>query len=170
MRRTERDGPFTEFVVTASPRLQRTAYLMCGDRHRAEDVVQTALAKLYVAWDRVESSGTEFAYARQIVVRACIDEARRPWFRREVTTGRDPAEAQAPPEFSHVETPVLEALRQLPPGQRAAVVLRYWNDLSVEESAQVMGCSRSTVKTQASRGLDQLREALTAPDHDRSTR
>lgn len=170
MKRSERDDSFTQFVVTASPRLQRTAYLMCGDRHRAEDVVQTALAKLYVAWDRVESSGTEFAYARQIVVRACIDEARRPWFRREVASGRDQTEVPAASEFSHVEVPVLDVLKQLPPGQRAAVILRYWNDLSVEETAQVMGCSRSTVKTQSSRGLEQLRQALTTPTPDRSTR
>ncbi len=79
MKRTERDRAFTEFVASATPQLQRTAYLMCGDRHRAEDVVQTALTKLYVAWERA-SSETVYAYARQIVVRACIDESRRPWF------------------------------------------------------------------------------------------
>lgn len=170
MRRDERDRRFTEFVVAASPQLQRTAFLMCGDRHRAEDLVQTALTKLYLAWDRVAPSGAVHGYARQIVVRSCIDDFRRPWRRREVADGRD-REVAAASEFSHVETPVFAALRELPPRQRAAVVLRYWNDLSVEETARIIGCSPNAVKTHSSRGLERLRRALADhPDLDRSAR
>jgi RNA polymerase sigma-70 factor (sigma-E family) len=160
MRRAERDRRFTEFVVEASPRLQRTAFLLCGDRHRAEDLVQVALTKLYVAWDRVDRTDTVHAYARQILVRACIDESRRPWRSREVIDGQDRTELAASPVETHVGSPVFEALHALPPGQRAAVVLRYWNDLSVEDTARAIGCSRSAVKTQAARGLERLRRAL----------
>jgi len=167
MNRAERDRRFTEFVVAASPQLQRTAFLMCGDRHRAEDLVQTSLVKLYVAWDRV-GPDTAHAYARQVLVRSCIDESRRPWFRRELATDHDHSELPAPDDPSHVETPVFEALRRLPPQQRAAVVLRYWNDLSVEETARLIGCSRSAVKTHAARGLDRLRQSLAQPQTDRS--
>jgi RNA polymerase sigma-70 factor (sigma-E family) len=169
MKRAERDRRFTEFVVAASPQLQRTAFLLCGDRHRAEDLVQTSLVKLYVAWDRVDED-TAPAYARRILVRACIDESRRPWFRREVASGGDHRELPAPDDPSHLETPVFDALRQLPPQQRAAVVLRYWNDLSVEETARVIGCSTSAVKTHASRGLERLRQSLAQPQDERSAR
>ncbi|QNN54086.1 SigE family RNA polymerase sigma factor [Nocardioides mesophilus] len=160
MRRSDRDRRFTQYVVARSPQLTRTAYLLCGDPHRAEDLVQIALTKLYLAWDRVDRSDTIDAYVRQILVRACIDESRRPWRRREVTDGQDRSGMPGKETEPQVESAVFAALRALPPGQRAAVVLRYWNDLSVEETARLIGCSRSTVKTQASRGLERLRAAL----------
>lgn len=162
---------FTRFVETRSANLVRTAYLLCGDRHRAEDVVQIALAKLYVAWSRARRTDSVDAYARQVLVRVCIDESRRPW-RRELSSAEPWVDAEVVPGDLPFESPVLDELRRLPSGQRAAVVLRYWQDLSVEDTARLMGCSRSTVKTQAARGLDRLRAALTAQavprgaDHD----
>ncbi|QWZ09698.1 SigE family RNA polymerase sigma factor [Nocardioides panacis] len=160
MRRSERDLRFTKYVAARSGQLTRTAYLLCGDRHRAEDLVQIALTKLYVAWNRVDRSATIDAYVPQILVRASIDESRRPWRRREVADGHDRGHLPARDGEPDVGSPVFAALAALPPGQRAAVVLRYWNDLSVEETARLIGCSRSTVKTQASRGLERLRAAL----------
>lgn len=160
MKRADRDRRFTEFVISASPWLQRTAFLICGDRHHADDLVQIALTKLYVKWDRVGSSDSLRAYTRQILVRACIDESRRPWRRREVIDGADRSDLVPAPAPELVDSAVFDALRALPSGQRAAVVLRYWNDLSVEETARMIGCSKSTVKTQAARGLDRLRQAL----------
>ena len=162
MRRGDRDRRFTEYVVARSPQLTRTADLLCGDRHRAEDLVQVALTKLYLAWDRVDRSDTIDAYVRQILVRASIDESRRPWRRREVDDAQGGVTFTAPEVESHLGSVVFDALRALPRGQRAAVVLRYWNDLSVEETARLLGCSQSTVKTQASRGLQRLRAALNA--------
>jgi RNA polymerase sigma-70 factor (sigma-E family) len=154
-RRAERDREFAAYVAARSPQLLRTAYLLCGDRHRAEDLVQVTLTKLYVAWERVEKRDALDAYARQAMVRASGDESRRPWRRREVPSGDDRAAVGG--------SAVFDELRRLPPRQRAAVVLRYWNDLSVEETATLMGCSANAVKTHAARGLAKLRVALAAP-------
>lgn len=157
--RERRDREFTAYVAERSVDLKRTAYLLCADPHRAEDLVQTALTKLYVAWDRIERRGAVDAYARQILVRAAIDESRRPW-RREFATDRPPEGALPFPEY---DDGLLAELAALPPRQRTAVVLRYWNDLSVEETARLMGCTASTVKTQAARGLERLRTLLATP-------
>lgn len=154
-----RDREFTHFVEQSSAQLSRTAYLLCGDRHRAEDVVQIALAKMYIAWSRMRRADSIEAYARQVLVRVCIDESRRPW-RRETAQADPRIDAADPRGDLPFESPVLDELRRLPAGQRAAVVLRYWHDLSVEETADLMSCSRSTVKTQAARGLERLRGVL----------
>ena len=156
-----RDQEFVEFVETASPSLRRTAYLVCGDRHKADDIVQDALYKLYLAWPRVQRVGSPFAYARRMVVNAAYDGRRRPW-RREVAIADVPDRPRAD-DFTagHADRDeVLEALRALGPRQRACVVLRYYEDLSVEQTAEILGCSTGTVKSQASRGLDTLRQAI----------
>lgn len=155
-RRERRDREFTAYVEARSVDLKRAAYLLCGDSHRAEDLVQAALTKLYVAWERVERRGALDAYARQILVRTAIDESRRPW-RREVISEHAHEVASTAEEY---DDELLAELAKLPPRQRAAVVLRYWNDLSVEETARLMDCSPSTVKTQAARGLERLRTLL----------
>lgn len=155
--RERRDREFTEYVSARSTDLKRAAYLLCGDAHRAEDLVQIALTKLYVAWEKVERRGATDAYARRILVRAAIDESRRPW-RREVVSEHAPERAVVVEEC---DDSLLAELAKLPPRQRAAVVLRYWNDLSVEETARLMDCTPSTVKTQAARGLEKLRALLT---------
>lgn len=143
--------------------LRRVAYLVCGDWHAAEDLVQTALAKLYVAWPRITTEGAEDAYVRRIIVRAHLDEKRRPWRREQV--GLDGFDAAAP------ETPSIEdadalmtALKALPERQRATVVLRYWCDLSVDETARDLDCSAGTVKSQTARAMTNLRTALSFDD------
>ena len=137
---------------------------MCGDWHRAEDVLQTALSKLYVAWPRIHHDGREDAYVRQIIVNANIDDTRRPWWRRE-RPGLDGFDfASREPLPTEDRSALLEALLQLPPMQRKVVVLRHWLGLSVEETAADLRISTGTVKGYSSRALERLREALV--DHD----
>lgn len=152
----ERDG-FVEFVQDRGSALRGTAYLICGDWHRADDALQDALHKLYLAWPRVRRAGNLFAYARRSVVNAALYEGRRSW-RREHAYADPPdrpvddfATGQA------IRDEVVRALATLAPRQRACVVLRYYEDLSVEQTAEVLGCSTGTVKSQVSRALTTLR-------------
>lgn len=159
MRRSERDEAFNEYVAARRGQLARTAYLLCGDRHRAEDLVQTALTKLYVAWPRLQRDGNVDAYARRVVVNAHIDETRRPWRReRAGLDGVDPAaEPGLAPEDGDL---LMAALAALPEGQRRVVVLRHYWGLSVEETAADLGCSTGNVKSQTSHALRRLESAL----------
>ncbi len=156
--RTADETEFRDYVTGHLAGLRRTAYLLCGDWHQAEDIVQTALTKLYLSWRRVRERGALDSYVRQIVVRTYIDEGRRGW-RRERPT------AQLPDSVGREELPddrmfLLRALAQVPSRQRAALVLRFWEDLSVEETAHALGCSEGTVKSSTARGLDNMREVL----------
>ncbi|GAA1675382.1 SigE family RNA polymerase sigma factor [Kribbella yunnanensis] len=158
----DRDQEYVEFVAAASASLRRTAFLVCGDWHRADDVVQDALCRLYRSWPKVDRDGNPLAYARRTVVNAALDSGRRPW-RREVPTADLPADrvTHADPAAGHADRDeVLTALATLAPRQRACVVLRYYEDLSVEQTARILGCSEGTVKSQAARGLDTLRTAI----------
>lgn len=155
------EAEFVAFVAARRPHLRRIAYALCGDWHRAEDLVQTALAKLYVAWPRLHRAGAEEAYARQIIVRANIDESRRPW-RREHAGADTPDLAGAESTAVEDRSELVQALQRLSPMQRKVVVLRHWLDLSVEETARELGVSTGTVKSHTSRGLAALHAALTA--------
>jgi len=150
---------FDAFVASSSDRLLRTAYLLCGDRGHAEDIVQVALMRTARRW-RTASEHPE-AYARRVVVNLAKDRWR--------SLGRRPAELplEVDPEIDQRATSVLldrdqlvQAAQQLPPGQRAVLVLRYFDDLSVEDTAAALGCSTGTVKSQTSRALENLRAAL----------
>lgn len=155
-------GPpdFEQYVAARRTSLRRTAYLLCGDWDRAEDVVQDALARLYVHWRRASRAGSVDAYARRTVVNAFLAEGRRPW-RRERSTAAVPDTAYADPTTtSDSRDALLQALAQLGPSQRAIVVLRYWDDLSIEETAEILGTSTGNVKSQAARGLAHLRTVL----------
>lgn len=160
-----RDEEFSAFVLARRPELLRSAYLLtAGDWHGAEDLVQTALAKLYVAWPRVRRTGTQVGYAWRILVNAHIDEVRRPRWRREQSVAAppdtaDPGALAAFPDGLDGGT-VRAALAALPPGMRAAVVLRHWADFNVEDTAQILGCSAGTVKSQTAKGIAKLRELL----------
>jgi RNA polymerase sigma-70 factor (sigma-E family) len=158
--RAEDDLAFREFARSRSMALRRTAYLLCGDWHLAEDLVQTALIKLYRSWSRVRTSPTFDNYARRIVVRCWLDEQRRPWRRRETRDGVVPETAyhDRPQEISDA---LLTALARLPRKQRAAVVMRYCDDMSITDVATALRCSEGTVKSQTSRGLDALRQIVT---------
>lgn len=156
--RRGREAGFTEYVTARHDHLWRIAYALTGDRHRAEDLLQTALTKLYVAWPRVQAADQPDAYARQVLVRANIDESRRPW-RREVPVEAH-AEAAAPAPAPGPDDVLLEALAQLAPMQRRCVLLRHWLDLSVAETAAELGVTEGTVKTHTSRGVARLQALL----------
>ncbi|NES13864.1 MULTISPECIES: SigE family RNA polymerase sigma factor [Micromonospora] len=156
---SDRDTAFAEYFAARSDAMRGTAYLLCGDWHRAEDLVQTAFTKLYLVWNRVSRHEVLDAYVRQILVRAFLDERRRGWWRRE-RVGGDDADRPNPPESPESRLVMLQALAALAPRQRAVLVLRYWEDLSVEETAALLGCSPGTVKSQAARGLENLRGLL----------
>ena len=160
MARATRDEEFSEYVAQRRTQLRRIAYLLCGDVHKAEDLVQTALMKLYVAWNRVQRAGNVDAYVRRILVNSGIDESRRPWHReRAGLDGVDPVMAEG--LATEDRRALMEALATLPPGQRQVVVLRYFLDLSVEETASDLHCSTGTVKSQSSRALARLNDLLT---------
>jgi RNA polymerase sigma-70 factor (sigma-E family) len=165
MPRLPRDEEFSAFVRARRADLLRSACLLtAGDTHLAEDLVQTALARLYVAWPRVRRSGTQDAYARRIIVNAHIDEVRRPRWRRErivpeLPDGPGPAQPGTLPGGIDGEA-IRAALAALPPRMRAAVVLRHWMDLSVEETADLLHCSEGTVKSQTAKATARLRGLL----------
>jgi RNA polymerase sigma-70 factor (sigma-E family) len=160
MNRASRDDEFAAFVAARQTHLRRIAYAVCGDWHRADDLLQTALVKLYVAWPRLHRDGREEAYTRQIIVRANIDEHRRPW-RREQSglDGHDPVARTGLPVEDR--SALFDALQALPVMQRKVVVLRHWLGLSVEETAHELGISTGTVKSHSSRGLEKLQAVLT---------
>jgi RNA polymerase sigma-70 factor (sigma-E family) len=156
--RPQEQADFEAYVAARAAALRRTAYLLCGDWHQAEDVVQNALTKLYLAWRRVEKRDGIDAYARQIVVRCVLDERRRGW-RRERPVLVLPDVVGVDPSSDDREI-LLAALAAVPPQQRAVLVLRYWDDVSIAETASMLGISEGAVKSASSRGLDNLRRAL----------
>lgn len=154
------DLDFATFYAAAWPRLLRTTYAVAGDRQLAEDAVQVALANAYAAWPRVCRATDPFAYVRKAAVNAALAQRRKAHRRRE-TTVEVPPEQRVPVGADPVErTTVLGAVRALPPRQRAVVVLRYYEDLSEQQIADVLGCRPGTVKSQASAALATLRGSL----------
>ncbi|MEV0158269.1 sigma-70 family RNA polymerase sigma factor [Micromonospora sp. NPDC050686] len=163
-RPSERDREFTEFVTARRTALVRVATLLVsGDLAKAEDVVQTALTRLYLAWPRVRPDTVD-AYARRCVVNAATDERRSLFRRREQVRAQlpDVATVDAP---DGDETQVLALLATLPTSMRTAVVLRYVEGLSVAETADAMRCSEGNVKSQSARGLERLRAIFPAQVH-----
>jgi RNA polymerase sigma-70 factor (sigma-E family) len=155
------DGSFVEFVAARGNALMRTAVLMCGSRQDAEDILQTALEKAYRHWGRLDPESDPEPYVRRILVNQIISRARRWKVLREIYVAKTP-EVPTSSETHSLELrgTLMEELRRLGPRQRAVLVLRYWEDLSEMETAEVLGCSVGTVKSQASRGLARLRERL----------
>lgn len=151
---------FEAWAVARAAKLHRTAYLLCGDWHAAQDLVQEALARTAVAWTRIQRLDNPDAYVRRIL----INQTRQRWRLRrthELPTGRslDAGVDDGAAERAERDA-VVAALRLLPARQRAVVVLRYFEQLSVEETAQALGCSDGTIKSQTSRALKTLRTAL----------
>ncbi|MEU5906185.1 SigE family RNA polymerase sigma factor [Micromonospora sp. NPDC047527] len=160
---SDRDAAFAEYFAARSGAMRSTAYLLCGDWHRAEDLVQTTFVKLYRVWNRILRHEVLDSYVRQILIRTFLDERRRGWWRRERVGGEN-ADQAAPPDSPESRLVLLQALASVAPRQRAVLVLRYWEDLSVEDVAALLECSPGTVKSQAARGLDTLR-GLLAPTY-----
>ncbi len=152
------EGEFVEFVAHRTHALLRVAYSLTGDQHAAEDLVQTALAKAFVRWRSIR--GEAEPYVKRIIYNDSASRWRRRAHRVESATAEPP---DGPAEFDRVEQTHLrlmlrEALLTLPPRQRAVLVLRYLEDMSVEETAEVLGCRPGTVASQTSRALAKLRE------------
>lgn len=163
---TATEDEFVEFAEAVAPRLRRTAYLLCGNWHTAEDLAQTTLAKVFASWRRISRQDAARAYAMRTLLNTYLSENRR---RRptEVLTGELPT-AAAPPYSPETRMVVLDALATLPPKARVVVVLRYWADYSVEEVAAILGCSPGNVKSQSARALDKLRVLLSDTAEPRS--
>lgn len=157
----DRDQSFSEYYTARGTTMRATAYLLCGNWHLAEDLTQTAFTKLYRVWKRVSQYEAIDAYVRQIIFRTFVDNRRRPW-RREWSTEASNSvfEGSTPGGSTDDRLVLLSALAQVPARQRAVLVLRFWEDLSVAETADVLGCSAGTVKSHSSRGLQTLRTLL----------
>jgi RNA polymerase sigma-70 factor (sigma-E family) len=161
------DSEFDVFVLTRTRPLLRTAYLLVGDEQRAEDLLQTALAKAWFAWRRIEWDPE--AYVRRVMVTTSASWWRRRW-NGELPTADLPETPMTTPDMETHDHDLWMALRHLPPRQRAIVVLRYLEDRSERETALLMGCSVGTVKSQTARALAKLRldPALDAPPRSES--
>ena len=155
------DSDFDVFVQTRTGPLLRTAYLLVGDEQRAEDLLQTALTKAWFAWRRIEWDPE--AYVRRVMVTTSASWWRRRWNGERPMADLPDAPRTADPDAHDHD--LWEALRHLPPRQRAIVVLRYLEDRSERETAQLLGVSVGTVKSQSARALAKLRvdPALEAP-------
>lgn len=152
----EDSAEFTLFVRARGPALIRTAYLLVGDQHLAEDLVQTALAKTHLAWRRLHKAGNAEAYTRKIMYHQVIS-----WWRRhrsrEVITDAIPEPRVIDADFVPLRMTMRAALDVLPPKQRAVIVLRFYEDLTERETAEQLGCSIGTVKSNTARALQRLR-------------
>jgi RNA polymerase sigma-70 factor (sigma-E family) len=154
------DRDFAEFVDREQRGLLRLAVLLTGDRGHAEDLVQTALLKAYRHWARISAPGPPTAYVRRVLVTSHTSWRRRAWTTEQVVDEL-PERPDADRGPGDPDEDLRAALRALPPRMRTAVVLRYYADLSVAQTAEAMGCSASAVDTQTGRGLARLRAALT---------
>jgi RNA polymerase sigma-70 factor (sigma-E family) len=157
------EAGFTDYVTARSAWLRKVAYLLCGDWHRADDLVQTAITRLYANWPRAARADNLDGYARRTLVNAYLAEQRTSWWRRVDLRGadHDPPPAPGPDVDSALD--LRAALDRLPARQRATVVLRYFGDLPVAETARALGCSEGTVKSQTAKAVDTLRELLREP-------
>lgn len=171
-READRDAEFSAYMAARQPSLLRTAYLLTGDRHTAEDLVQTAFAKLYLNWEKVQRREVLDAYARRILVNEHNSLWRRPWKKRETVSDDLPDRAAAPPPSSSrgYDEELWAFVQTLPHKQRAAIVLRYYEELSEAETAEVLGVSVGTVKSQTSRALASMRARVGEIAHLDTTR
>jgi RNA polymerase sigma-70 factor (sigma-E family) len=156
---SDRDVDFTAYLEARQARLLRTAYLLTGNQHEAEDLLQAAMAKLYLAWDKVRDRGSVDAYARRILVNENNSLWRRGWRRRELPSETLPERTPVHDAYDEGQAgAVWDVVQTLPRKARAVVVLRYYEQLSEAETAEVLGISVGTVKSQTSRALAALRE------------
>lgn len=157
--RDEEERAYVRFVEERLVTMRRTAYQLCGDWHEAHDLVQGALIRLYRHWRRVAAAESPTAYARTVLVNVFLEQ-RSSWWARRVRPYDRPAEEAAPEVGTDGRLDLLAALDRLTPGQRAVLVLRYWEGLDVAETAEALGCSTGTVKSQTSYAIAALRRLL----------
>jgi len=158
----EEEAQFSVYVTARRDRVRRTAYLLCGDWHRADDLTQITFVKLYGSWADIRDYAALDAYVRRCLMRAAVDESRRPWHRERAVDEVPDAPAPSLDLASVVADRQLVrmALDEVPPGQRAMLVLRYFDGLDVAATAAAMECSEGNVKSQTARGLAAMKQAL----------
>jgi len=156
---SRRDAEYCEYVTARLSSLRRLAAVLCGDWQHADDLVQAALTKLYVHWGRVRAADHPDAYARTVLVHEFIRERRSLWVRRVSLVGRM-SDSPVPAADHDLVLDLRTAVAALPARQRATLVLRFYCDLNVDQSAEILGCSPGTVKSQTARALDAVRRAL----------
>jgi RNA polymerase sigma-70 factor (sigma-E family) len=172
-RTTDHDADFAAYLAARQASLLRTAYLLAGNRHDAEDLTQTAFAKLYLSWDKVRDRGSIDGYVRRILVNEHNSLWRRAWKRREhpqdhTVLGR--FDEPRHDEYDHGGGSALwDLVQTLPRKARAVVVLRYYEEMTEAETAEVLGISVGTVKSQSSRALATLRARTPQTLNPRST-
>lgn len=165
-RAAQRDADFADYLAARQPALLRTAYLLTGDRHQAEDLLQTSLAKLYLAWDKVRDKGSVDGYVRRIMVNEQNSLWRRAWKKREFVTDEVPESAPHHDAYDDgTDDELWGVVQSLPERARAVVVLRYYEQMSEAEVADALGISIGTVKSQCSRAMATLRERVPAHLH-----
>jgi RNA polymerase sigma-70 factor (sigma-E family) len=155
----EEHKQFREYFVARRDTVRRTAYMLCGNWHWADDLTQSAFMRLAVSWRKVNDRQALDAFVRTCLIRAYFSDLRRVWRRHERTVAEPPVVAVLADGGEEREV-FLAALRRLPPRQRAVLVCRYYQDLDVAATAQTLGCSQGTVRSQAARGLSKLRNLL----------
>ncbi|WP_327287710.1 SigE family RNA polymerase sigma factor [Streptomyces sp. NBC_01198] len=159
-----RDAEFREFMTGRWPSLVRIAYGLTGDRGHAEDLAQTALAKAYANWARVRRADDPDAYVRRILINANHGRfSKRRVTEHDWDLRQEPAVADVTGDLDQ-RSALVAALMELPPKQRAVVVLRYWDGLTENQAAAILGCSVGNVKSQASRALAKLRTSAQLQD------
>jgi RNA polymerase sigma-70 factor (sigma-E family) len=154
------DAEFAAFAVAVAPRLRRSAYLMCRDWHLAEDLTQTTLAKMYASWRRIWRTVNVEAYSRRVLMNAIFDQKRRRSDTEVVLAELPDRPAPDRDGAAELQLGLMDALATLSPRDRAIVVLRHWEDHSIETVAEILGVTTSVVKTQNSRALSRLRVLL----------
>ncbi|MFG3418532.1 SigE family RNA polymerase sigma factor [Micromonospora sp. NPDC049460] len=153
------DQEYIEYVTARLPALRRLAYALSGDADQADDLVQETATRLYSRWSRIREVGQLDAYVRAVLVRLFLDTRRRGWWRVHLFGG--PPDTRSTEDRGVEERTVLhQALAEVPPRQRAVLVLRFVHDLPVDEVARTLGCSAGTVKSQTSHGLAAMRRLL----------
>jgi RNA polymerase sigma-70 factor (sigma-E family) len=155
------DDDFVDYARASAGQLRRTAYLLCRDWNLAGDLTQTTLARMFVQWPRIARRDNPHAYARQVLSRAFLDHRRTKRSQEIVTAEFDDAPAAG--YDSDLRLTLIDALGRIPPRDRAIVVLRYWEDLSVESVAEILGLPAGTVTSQSARSLARLRQLLGQP-------
>ncbi|OMI84728.1 RNA polymerase subunit sigma-24 [Streptomyces sp. M1013] len=155
MREAVREREFREYAEARQAQLRRPAYLLCGDWFQAQDLTQTALMKLCAAWGRVRRHGNVDAYARTILTRTFIDQQRAGSWREEPVS-EPPEQSAGVPDGPELRMVMREALMELSPRYRAVLVLRFWEDWTVEQTAEALRVTPGTVKSQSARGLARL--------------
>ncbi|WP_109509804.1 SigE family RNA polymerase sigma factor [Nocardioides speluncae] len=159
------EAEFTALFASAWPRLFRATYAVAGDRELAEDALQSAFAKAWAAWPKVVAADDRLAYLRRMAINEALARHRRSWTRREVATATPPDGSLPDPTTALSGSDATwQAVAALPPRQRAVVVLRYYEDLTEREIADILGCRPGTVKSQAAAALATLRLRLADPE------